>query len=38
MKPVMLVPLARSIQGCFLKKVAVVCQVQDKTTGPRNCL
>jgi len=38
MKPVELVPLARSIQGCSLKNVAVVCQVQDKTTGPRNCL
>ena len=38
MKPVVLVPLARSIQGCSLKNVAVVCQVQDKTTVPRNCL
>ena len=38
MKPVVLVPLARSIQGCSLKNFAVVCQVQNKTTGPRNCL
>jgi len=38
MKPVVLVPLARSIQGCSVKSIAVVCQVQDKTTGPCNCL